>query len=153
MIGEAMVQSEWDPLKELLVVQQRMNKLFETALARTNFDAEGGVGAWTPVSDVYESPEGLVVCLELPGLSAAEIDVRVDGDELVVQGERRMEREHPGEQYHRVERSYGKFARRFPLPSDVDRNSAEAGYRNGVLTVRLARRESEGRRPIRLEIR
>jgi HSP20 family protein len=148
-----MAQADWDPLKELQVVQQRMNKLFETALARTNFDAEGGVGAWVPVSDVYETPDGLVVCLELPGLSAADIDVRVDGDDLVVQGERGMEREHPGEQYHRVERSYGKFARRFALPSDVDRNSAAADYKNGVLTIRLTRRESDGRKPIRLEIR
>jgi HSP20 family protein len=148
-----MAQAEWDPLKELQVVQQRMNKLFETALARTNFDAEGGVGAWVPVSDVYETPSGFVVCLELPGLSAADIDVRVDGDDLVVQGERGMEREHPGEQYHRVERSYGKFARRFTLPSDVDRNSAAADYKNGVLTIRLTRRESVGREPIRLEIR
>jgi len=148
-----MAQSDWDPLKELHVVQQRMNKLFETALARTNFDAEGGVGAWIPVSDVYETPEGLVVCLELPGLSAAEIDVRVDGDELLVQGERRMDREHAAEQYHRVERSYGKFLRRFPLPSDVLRDSAAAGYTNGVLTVRLARRGPDESKPIRLEIR
>ena len=148
-----MAQTEWDPLKELVVVQQRMNKLFETALARTNFDADGGVGAWVPVSDVHESADGLVVCLELPGLVASDIDVRVDGDELVVQGERRMDREHPGEQYHRVERSYGKFARRFALSSDVDRDSAVAAYKNGVLTVRLSRRESEGRKPIRLAIR
>lgn len=148
-----MAQSDWDPLKELQIVQQRMNKLFETALARTNFDAEGGVGAWIPVSDAYELPEALVFCLELPGLSAADIDVRVDGDELVVQGERRMDREHPGEQYHRVERSYGKFVRRFPLSSDVDRNSALAAYTNGVLTVRLARRVSDERKAIRLEIR
>ena len=148
-----MTQSDWDPLKELQIVQQRMNKLFETALARTNFDAEGGVGAWIPVADVFETSEGLVVCLELPGLASSDIDVRVDGDELVVQGERRMDREHPGEQYHRVERSYGKFVRRFPLASDVDRNSAAATYNGGVLTVRLARRLTDERKPIRLEIR
>ena len=148
-----MPQSDWDPLKELQIVQQRMNKLFETAMARTNFDAEGGVGAWIPVSDVCETSDALVVCLELPGLTAADIDVRVDGDDLVVQGERRMDREHPGEQYHRVERSYGKFVRRFALASDVDRDSAAATYSNGVLTVRLARRISDDRKPIRLEIR
>lgn len=148
-----MAQSEWNPLKELQVVQQRMNKLFETALARTNFEADGAVGAWVPVSDVHETPDGLVVCLELPGLSTEDIDVRVDGDELVVQGERRMEREHPTEQYHRVERSYGKFVRRFPLASDVDRDSAAASYNDGVLTVRLSRRQSDGREAVRLEIR
>src|SRR6185436_2347480 len=113
----SMAKAEWDPLKELVGVQERMNKLFESALAKTNFDADGGVGAWAPVTDVYETPDQFVLCLELPGLDQKDIDLRMDGDELVVQGERRMEREQPGEQFHRVERSYGKFVRRFPIPS------------------------------------
>ena len=148
-----MSQAEWDPLKELVGVRERMNKMFESALARTNFDADGEVGAWTPVADVYETPSELRLLLELPGLAADEIDLRIDGDELLVQGDRRTERGGAGEQFHRVERSHGKFARRFPLPSSVDRGSVRAVYRDGVLEVALAKRDGGSDGPIRVAIR
>jgi HSP20 family protein len=147
-----MARSEWDPLKELVVVQQRMNKLFESALARTNFDAEGGVGAWTPISDVYETPERMILHVELPGLDQADIDVRVERDELVVQGERRMDRDPAGE-FHRVERSYGKFLRRFHLPQTIDRESVEAVYRDGVLSVTLTKQGRDASGAIRVAVR
>lgn len=148
-----MAQTEWDPLKDLVGIQERMNKLFESALARTNFDAEGGVGAWTPVADVYEGVERLVFCLELPGLTQSEIDVRLEDDELVVQGERHMDRGSSGEQFHRVERSYGKFIRRFRLPSHIDHASVAATYQDGVLVVTLAKTNDAGKKPIRVAIR
>lgn len=148
-----MAQTEWDPLKDLAGIQERMNKLFESALARTNFDAEGGIGAWSPVADVYETAEGLVFCLEIPGLAQSDIDVRLENDELVIQGERAMTRGGTGEQFHRVERSYGKFARRFRLPSHIDRSSVAANYDNGVLTISLAKTEEAAKSPIRVAIR
>ncbi len=138
---------------EMQSIQKRMNQLFENALARTDFDAAGGVGAWTPVTDVYETDDTFVVLVELPGLGQDAIDVRVDGDDLVVEGERRMEREQPGEHFHRVERSYGRFSRRFRLPSAVDRESVDAVYRLGVLTVRLAKTARREPRPIRVSVR
>ncbi len=147
-----MVQSGWDPLKELAGVRERMNKMFEAALTRTNFDADGGVGAWSPLADVFESPDRFILCLELPGVELDDIDLRLEEDEILVQGERRMERERDGEQFHRVERSYGKFSRRFPLPSNVDRGTVEAAFREGVLTVTLPKKESEARGPIRVSI-
>jgi len=148
-----MAQTEWDPLKDLVGIQERMNKLFESALARTNFDAEGGVGAWTPVADVYEGDDSVVFCLELPGLAQADIDVRLEDDELVVRGERHMDRGAPGEQFHRVERSYGKFVRRFRLRSHIDRASVTGVYQDGVLVITLAKKEDAGKKPIRVAIR
>ena len=146
-------QPEWDPLKELDAVQRRMNLLFERALARTDFSADGGVGSWEPLADIHETKESFRVCLELPGLGQDEIAVRVDGDELIVEGERVMDREQAGGHFHRVERSYGKFARRFRLPSSVDRESVEAVYRQGVLEVRLARKDRSEPQAIRVSIR
>jgi len=148
-----MAQSEWDPLKDLVGIQERMNKLFESALARTNFDTESGIGAWTPVADVYETGDRVVFCLELPGLTQNAIDVRLEDDEMVVQGVRDMERGGVGEQYHRVERSYGKFVRRFRVPSNVDRASVGAAFENGVLTISLTKKEDGGKRPIHVAIR
>jgi HSP20 family protein len=149
-----MAPTEWDALRELKKVQARMNSLFENALARTNFDADGGVGAWVPVADVHESDDRLTVSLELPGVHQDDIDVRVVEDDLVVSGERRMERETAGgEQFHRVERSYGPFARKFPLASTLDRDSVEAVYENGVLTLSILKRSGEHPGPIRVSIR
>src|SRR5512139_3183024 len=127
-----------------------MNRLFESALARTNFDSEGGVGPWTPVADVYETPESVHVLLELPGVAPSEVDVRVEGEEMVISGEVRMDR--PGDQFHRVERTYGRFSRRFPLPSGIDRGSVRASFRQGVLFVEMARRGDEESRTIRVSV-
>ena len=138
-----MSQNEWDPLKDLEGVQRRMNQLFENALARTNFDAEGGIGGWSPVADAFETPDAMVLHVELPGIEQTDLDVRVDRDELVVQGERRMDREPAGE-FHRVERSYGNFVRRFALPPGTDRESVEAVYRDGVLRITLSKRGADG---------
>jgi HSP20 family protein len=136
--GEEMAQStEWDPMSDLMSVQKQMNELFENALAKVGFEPDAGVGSWMPVADVFDEPGVRFFCLELPGLSLEDIEVRIDGDELIVEGDRRMERGQPGEQFHRVERSYGKFARRFRLPSSVDRGSVKAKYRNGVLAISL----------------
>ncbi len=148
-----MTQHEWDPMRELAGVQQRMNRLFESAMTRTNFDLEGGAGSWSPAAEAFETADRFVACVELPGLSRSDIDVRVDEGDLVVQGERRPDPEVPGEQYHRIERSHGKFARRFPLPSDADREGVEASYRDGVLRVVVPRRGTAESRSIRVSVR
>jgi HSP20 family protein len=147
------IRSEWDPMREMLQVQKRLNDLFETALARTDFETKEGFGSWTPVADVYETPVALHLDLEIPGLEQEEIDVRLDGDELVVEGERRMDREQEGEQFHRVERSYGKFSRRFRLPSTVDRATVDAVYRHGLLRVTLPRKERQHPETVRVSVR
>lgn len=130
-------RGEWDPFLELRSVQKRLNQLFESALARSNFEAPDGFDSWSPVCDAWETAQALVVCLELPGLGREEIDLRLDGDELLVQGERKMQRGQPGERYHRVERSFGRFQRRFRFPSTVDRGAVRASFRDGVLRVEL----------------
>ena len=145
-------QRQWDPLRELTAVQKRMNKLFESAMGMADFDAHDELDCWSPICDMYETPEALVICLELPGLEQGGIDVRVDGDDLVVSGEREIEREQPGEQFHRVERPYGKFLRRFHLPSTVDRASVEASFRDGVLRITLPSRADDQPGPIQVAI-
>jgi HSP20 family protein len=135
-------RTDWNPLKELLSVQKRMNDLFDSAMARTNFDAHEGLGSWIPVCDVFETPRELVVLLELPGLERDEIDVKLEGDELVVSGQRKPEGLNPGDEHHRLERSYGAFSRRCRVPSNVDRGAVQAAFRNGLLRVTLPIRDT-----------
>lgn len=145
-------RTDRDPLRELLSVQKRMNDLFESALARTNFETNEGLDTWTPVADVFQTRDALILCLELPGLEQEAIELRIDGDELVVEGERTMDREHSEEQYHRVERSYGHFSRRFHLASTVDRDAVQASYRNGMLRIVLPNLGQAPSGPIRVSI-
>jgi len=133
-----MSTGDWDPFEELAKVQKRMNRLFEAALSRTDFDAEG-VGSWMPVADVLETEAGFVVRLDLPGLGRDDIGVTVSGDELLVEGQRPMERERDGERFHRIERSYGRFSRRFRLPSNAHADTVRAAYRDGVLEIEVAK--------------
>jgi HSP20 family protein len=130
-----------------------MNRLFEAALTRTEIEADGGIGPWTPVADVHESPVRLRLTLEIPGLDREQIRLRVEGDELLVEGERPMEREGLGDRFHRVERAYGPFARRFRLPPAVDRASVDARYRNGVLEVTFTKQASDREENIPVSIR
>ena len=146
------VRPEWDPFQELLTVQKRMNQLFESALARTNFETAGGVDAWAPVVDVYELPRGLAVDVELPGLAPDDIEVVLDHGELVIRGQRQMEADQ-GPRYHRVERSYGRFHRRIPLPVGVDSARVEASYRQGVLHVLVPNPAGEHVRSRRVTVR
>lgn len=146
------MRADHDPLKELAAVQKRMNQLFESAMARTNFEASEGFDHWTPVCDVFETDDFLVLAIELPGLERKDIDVRVDGDELVVDGQRRIEDGARGEHHHRVEREFGSFSRRFRLPSTADRGGIEASYANGLLTVTIRNVASSVVGPVKIEV-
>ncbi len=87
--------------------------------------------------EVVESDVDVQVRLELPGMEKADCDIAIEGNTLVIRGEKKMERERRGDTYHVMERAYGSFLRAIPLPASVDADSAAASYKNGVLTVTL----------------
>lgn len=132
--------TKWDPLscgpiRELSAMQDRMNRLFEDALARTKVIKEGlEAGDWTPPVDIFETREDLVVKAELPGLSTDDVSVRVKDAVLTLKGERKRE-EIGGGNYHLVERCYGNFQRSFVLPQNVDREKVHAKFKDGVLFI------------------
>jgi HSP20 family protein len=126
----------------LLRLQDELEALHRNP--RSVFGPSGG-GAFPPVN-VFRNGEGLVVRAELPGLSAQDIDVTFERGVLTVSGERRAPEGKGG--YHRRERPWGRFSRSFSLPDDVDPERATAGWRNGILTVRVPQRESTRPRQI-----
>lgn len=148
-----MAQRTWNPLSELTSVQRRMNKLFESAMGMADFDTQEEPASWSPACDLLESPEAVEICLEIPGVDREQIDVQIEGDELVVSGVRRLERDGDDEQFHRVERPCGNFSRRLRLPSTVDRRSIDASFCEGVLRVCLAKRQGAGPESIQIAIR
>jgi HSP20 family protein len=143
--------TRWDPFRELATLQDRMNRLFqetagsgETSLTTT--------GAFIPPVDVYEDEHGLRLKLEVPGIDEKDLDVRIENNVLTVRGERKFEKEEKEENFHRVERRYGSFARSFSLPNTVDVEKVGADYKNGVLTLELAKKAEAKPKQIKVNI-
>jgi HSP20 family protein len=137
-----MTNRRFDPLRDLLSLQERMNRLFEDSLAATRTEPGLPASAWTPAADVYETSDGFVVLMDLPGLSAEEVEIHVDGERLVVHGERKPDATARAESFHRVERSYGVFTRVFQLTADVDPDKVTANFRDGLLRLDLPRQKA-----------
>ncbi len=137
----------FDPLKELLMLQERMNQIFDDARDRP--EAVRG-SAWEPVSDVFEDEAGFVIQMEVPGLSREDVTVTVEGDLVLVRGERRA-LDHKPESYHRTERRYGPFARSFRLPAPADGSAVTADLREGLLCIELPRLRRSAARRVRVE--
>ncbi len=124
-----------DPLKELLELQERMNRLFETSLGRERLDEAGlPASGWLPLADVYETADSFLIELEVPGLDKDDIEIQVQGDELTVRGQRQMKGARP-ERFYRMERHYGPFSRTFTLSEDVDADRVTAEFRDGLLRL------------------
>ena len=138
----------WDPLRDLLTLQERMNRLFEHSMLRSRLaDPSLASGTWSPLADVYETAEGFVVQLEVPGIAEDDIEVHVDGDTVVVRGQRQpMSRSRP-DSFHRMERSYGYFSRSFRLPEHVEPDRVRAEFQDGILRLEVpkARPRATGR--------
>jgi HSP20 family protein len=131
---------EWDPLAELRGVQKRLNALFESTLSHAEFDSPGEIDRWSPTCDAWQGEREVVVSVELPGVPRSSIELRLEGGELLIEGLRDMVREGDDERYHRVERAYGRFARRLRLPGPVDAENVTARLDHGVLRVTLPMR-------------
>jgi HSP20 family protein len=134
----------WEPFRDLVTVQERMNRIFDEAFrgqGRGTDDEWALGGSWAPAVDIFEHEGDLVLKAELPGVDPKDVDVRVENNVLTLRGERKFESEVKREQYHRVERAYGTFSRSFTLPTVVDTEKIKAEYKDGVLRVTLPQRE------------
>jgi HSP20 family protein len=126
-----------DPLQDLLGLQERMNRLFEESL-KGRLELEAAGRGFEPPADVYETAEGFVMLVELPGVEQEDVEIQAEADRLTVRGERRVGAARP-ESYHRMERTYGTFSRSFPFPSEVDPESVSAQFKDGLLRLEVAK--------------
>ena len=109
----------WNPFNEMSLLQNQMNRLFDTAMHAWPGDSNGTTN-WTPTADIYESENELVVNLDLPGIDPKMVDVRVENNVLTITGERKFEEKQNKDTFHRVERHFGAFGRSFTLSTSVD---------------------------------
>jgi len=144
-----MAISRWDPFREVVALQNRVNSLF-----REMNDENDPVAAtsFVPAVDIYEDAQKVVLKLEVPGIDEKDLDVRVENHTLTVKGERKFEAEEKEQNFHRIERRYGSFYRAFTLPSTVDTESVAASYNAGVLKLELTKKPEAQPKQIKINI-
>ena len=146
-----MAITRFDPFRDLVRMQERLNHIFGDA-DRGNDDVLSR-GDWMPPVDIFENERHeIVLKAELPGISREDIDIRVDNNLLTIRGERKRDQETKQESYHRVERVYGAFTRSFQLPSTVNAEQVAAEFKDGLLTVVLPPREEAKPRQIQVKV-
>jgi HSP20 family protein len=140
-----------DPLRELLDLQERMNRLFDETLTRERLDEPALLqGTWSPLADVVETAEAYMVELELPGLDHDDVMIHAQGDELLVRGERRPAVT-GAPVFHRLERRYGPFARGFRFAEDVDPDRIKAEFADGLLRLEVPKVRARSSARIRVD--
>ena len=140
------------PLADVAILQNRLNSIFND-FARPDEAQETLTAAnFIPAVDIYEDDQKLVLKLEVPGVKQEDLDVRLENQTLTVKGERKFESEEKQENFHRIERRFGTFARSFTLPVTVDTSSVSAKYEHGVLAIQLAKKEAAKPKQVKIEI-
>jgi len=133
-----MTLMRWTPWNEL----ESMNRQLGRLLDDSHFDMARDAGQWAPSVDIRETDDALLVQAELPGVEKEDVHLEVKDGVLTLSGERHYEKDVKEENVHRIERAYGHFSRSFSLPRNVDAEKVAATMQNGVLEVRLPKRES-----------
>lgn len=144
--------TRWDPFRDLHVLRERMNRLFEDSISQVSGSEELGTVGWMPVVDVFETENSVVLKAEVPEVNKEDVDIQVRDGVLTIRGERRFQNEANKDRYQRIERSYGAFQRSFTLPPNVDSENVQARMKDGVLTIEIVKKEDTKPRQIKIGI-
>ena len=137
---------KWNPFAQFENMHRELATLIDGRAPIHNAVAE-----WAPVVDIIEEERAYVIKAELPEMKKEDVHVQLEGGVLTITGERKIEKDEKTRKYHRVERAYGVFARSFELPENIDANKVSASYKEGVLTVAVAK--SEQALPKQIEVK
>ncbi|HEY3298687.1 MAG TPA: Hsp20/alpha crystallin family protein [Armatimonadota bacterium] len=138
----------WDPFRDLEALQENVNRLFQEQIGPKR---EGALTrAWSPVVDVVEDQDKIVVKAELPGMKREDIDIELSGETLTIRGERKFEDQENKDNYVRVERTYGKFMRSFTIGVPIKAGEVKANYKDGILELTIPKAEEI--RPKKVEV-
>ena len=141
--------TRWEPFRGANSLEQ-INRLFNDVFERKG--EESSLTAWAPSVDIYENEHELVVKADLPEVDPKDLDIRVENNILTIRGERKFEKKVNEENYLRVERSFGSFARSFTLANTVNPDAIKAEYQNGVLTLTIPKREEAKPKQIKVNV-
>jgi HSP20 family protein len=146
-----MAATRWDPFRELLTLQERLDKMYRD-MERTRKEEDFVSSEWRPPVDIFESRDVFVLKLEIPEVDKESIDIKINDDELTIRGERKLEPGVEPENYHRMERGYGTFSRSFSLTKSIDPGKIKASIKDGILRIELPKKEEVKPKQIKIEI-
>jgi len=142
----------FEPFRNLLTTQREFERLFKEAFSPMSGETEVSTRSWAPPVDIYETEDAIVLKAELPGIDPQDVEVRVEDNTLYLKGERNYEKEVKEQNYHRIERSYGSFARSFTLPNSISAEKVKAEYKDGLLTLTMPKREEAKPKTIKIDV-
>ena len=142
----------WEPFRD---VDDVFNRFLAETLRR--WPAAGASEArppfdWAPAADVSETEDEYLIKADLPEVRKEDVSITVQDGVLTLSGERRQEKHAENEKLHRVERSYGSFARRFSLPENVDEQGIRAESRDGVVTIHVPKHKVAQPEPRQIQV-
>jgi len=145
--------TKWNPFREMEDLQNRLFSLWSPLASRQSNGGQESMTLceWCPAVDIVEDKQEYLIKAELPEVKKEDIHVTVENGVLTIRGERKFEKEVKDQRYHRVERAYGSFLRNFSLPDDADAGKVRADFKDGLLTVHLAK--SESAKPKQIEVK
>ena len=145
--------TRWNQLRELEALQHGLGSLFSRSPVHSLEGQEEPmrVAEWAPLVDISESDKEYMIKAELPDVKKDDVKLSMEEGTLTITGERKFEKEEKGKKYHRVERSYGSFVRNFSLPDDASPGKVSAEFKDGVLTVHLAKTQKA--KPTHIEVK
>ena len=143
--------TRWNPLRELEDFRRILSAFNPTSTRRGNGHESMALAEWAPLVDITEDDKEYVISVELPGVKKEDVKVTMENGMLIITGDRKFEKEEKNKSYHRIERSYGSFARSFAMPDDGDSATVNAEFKDGMLRVRVAK--SEAARPKQIEVK
>jgi len=142
--------AKFDPFRDVMDFPSGL-RLFQDTVARM-LNEPRSMRPWTPAVDIFETENELILKADLPGVDMNDVSVEIENGTLTLKGERKFETDQKEVGYHRLERSYGSFARYFSVPDSVDTEKVRADYSKGVLTVTLPKKEVAKPRNIKVEV-
>jgi HSP20 family protein len=142
--------------RDLMTLQDKVNRMFGDLgfLPRLQSEKDDAIfsGSWAPAVDIYENENEIVLKADLPDIETKDLDIRIEDNILYLRGERKFEKEVKEQNFHRVERAYGSFARSFALPNTIHADKINADYKNGVLKLTLPKREETKPKQIKINV-
>ena len=131
----------WRPFRDMMNIQDEVNRLFDDFLGRPLLRTEWSEEVWSPSVDISETEDNVIIKAEMPGLNKDEVKISLQDNTLTLMGEKKLEKVEKDANYHRVERSYGVFNRSFTLPTSVKSDKIKATYKDGILSITLPKTE------------
>jgi HSP20 family protein len=141
----------WNQMKDMEAIQHRLDNILNRSAVREGQEEPLAVTEWSPLVDISEDDKEYRIKAELPEVKREDVKVMAEAGTLTITGERKFEKEEKSRKYHRVERAYGSFGRSFSLPDDANPGRVSADFKDGVLTVHLAKDEKA--KPTHVEVK